>query len=490
MPVTVGSLLRDPSLSLRRCTPADAADRPVSWVHVSELADPTPFLDGGELLLTTGLTLGDDVAGYVARLVDAGVAALGFGTGVAHDAVPPALVSAAEAGGLTVLEVPRRTPFIAISRSVAAALAAEEYATVARSASAQQDLARAALRAGEGPALLTRLARSVGGWVLLLDGAGQPVEAVPAAAAARAAELSGELAQLRRARPPASAAVSGPEATVLLQSLGTGTRPRGFLVVGREGPVPPAERLLVNTAALLLTLRGEQSRALDDARAALRSALLELLLAGDAAAARTALGRIGEQLPREPVVVHVAQGTPAQRAAAVEVAGELTPGAFAAERDGVLVVLAGTGMGAELAARVPGLAVGSSAALPESRLAEGLEQARQAAARAARGSRRAVGFADLAAEGVTALLDPGAAEAFAASLLAPLSAADEDGGELLRSLRTWLAHHGQWEPAAADLGVHRHTLRRRMARAEQLLGRDLDSAGVRAELWLALQLLR
>ena len=35
-------------------------DRPVRWVHISELADPTPWLSGGELLLTTGLQLGDD----------------------------------------------------------------------------------------------------------------------------------------------------------------------------------------------------------------------------------------------------------------------------------------------------------------------------------------------------------------------------------------------------------------------------------------------
>ena len=65
-------------------------------------------------------------------------------------------------------------------------------------------------------------------------------------------------------------------------------------------------------------------------------------------------------------------------------------------------------------------------------------------------------------------------------------AADRAGpGDLVESLRIWLAAHGQWEPAAARLGVHRHTLRKRIRRAEELLGRDLDSPGVRAELWLA-----
>jgi DNA-binding PucR family transcriptional regulator len=61
-------------------------------------------------------------------------------------------------------------------------------------------------------------------------------------------------------------------------------------------------------------------------------------------------------------------------------------------------------------------------------------------------------------------------------------------GDLVRSLRVWLAHHGQWDPAAAELGVHRHTLRNRMQKVERLLGRELDSPDLRAELWLALRL--
>ena len=99
----------------------------------------------------------------------------------------------------------------------------------------------------------------------------------------------------------------------------------------------------------------------------------------------------------------------------------------------------------------------------------------------------AAAFADLAARGLTALLDPDGTRAFADSLLGPLVAADRAGaGDLVESLRVWLAHHGQWEPAAAALGVHRHTLRKRVRRVQDLLGRDLDEPGTRAELWVAL----
>ena len=53
-------------------------DRAVRWVHISELADPTPWLSGGELLLTTGLGVGDGRE-YVERLVAHGLTGLGFG---------------------------------------------------------------------------------------------------------------------------------------------------------------------------------------------------------------------------------------------------------------------------------------------------------------------------------------------------------------------------------------------------------------------------
>ena len=59
----------------------------------------------------------------------------------------------------------------------------------------------------------------------------------------------------------------------------------------------------------------------------------------------------------------------------------------------------------------------------------------------------------------------------------------------MRSLAGWLEHNGEWDAAAAALGVHRHTLRNRIRRAGTLLDRDLGSAAVRAELWVALRLL-
>ncbi|NKE64086.1 hypothetical protein FXN61_48340 [Lentzea sp. PSKA42] len=147
MPMTLARLRQEPALRLRVLAGHDLLDRPVGWVHVSELDDPTPFLEGGELLLTTGLRVDADTdfRAFVARLVDREVAGLGFGIGLGHDVVPVGLVTAADEAGLPLLEVPKRTPFIAISKAVSAAVAADSYAEVTATNAAQRELTAAAL---------------------------------------------------------------------------------------------------------------------------------------------------------------------------------------------------------------------------------------------------------------------------------------------------------------------------------------------------------
>ena len=87
------------------------AARPTAKVVSSELADPGPFLEGGEILLTTGLETGawhDQWDGYVRRLADAGVAAVGFAIGLTHAETPAALAAACRRHQLNLFEVPRR----------------------------------------------------------------------------------------------------------------------------------------------------------------------------------------------------------------------------------------------------------------------------------------------------------------------------------------------------------------------------------------------
>src|SRR3954462_15361655 len=145
--LTIRELVRD--LDIQVLAGEANLDAPVRWVHSSELADPTPWLSGGELLLTTGLQLGGDAEQreYVARLVRRGLTGLGFGSGFSHAAVPDALRAAAEELGFPLFEVPYEVPFIAVTEKAFTHLVNEQYAVLQRALSAHERLQRVLLSA-------------------------------------------------------------------------------------------------------------------------------------------------------------------------------------------------------------------------------------------------------------------------------------------------------------------------------------------------------
>src|SRR6185436_13450104 len=86
------------------------------------------------------------------------------------------------------------------------------------------------------------------------------------------------------------------------------------------------------------------------------------------------------------------------------------------------------------------------------------------------------------------LQDDDALRLFCDSILAPIEDSEGTyGGELMRSLEAFIECNGQWERAARALYCHRHTLRYRIRRVEELTGRSLDSARDRIDFWLALR---
>ncbi|WP_329568184.1 PucR family transcriptional regulator [Kitasatospora sp. NBC_01266] len=537
MPPTLASVVRNASLHLTVLAGADHLERPVRWVHTSELDDPTPFLEGGELLLTTGIKLGAGTKGlqsYVHRLADAGVVGLGLGVGLSHTEVPQALVEAAAQRGLPLLRVPEPTPFIAISKVVSAALAAEQYEAVTTSFEAQEELTRAALGQNGTAAVVRRLAARLGGWAALYDSSGALSVVAPDWAARRAARLAAEVDRLRRRPAPASAALQGrapgfdtaDEDFVVVQSLGADRRPRGFLAVGTEDRISPTERYVLNAAVALLTLTLERSRELRHAEERMGAALLRLVLAGQVATARQVATGLFGGLPEGTIRVLVAGAAPGGEKAEGEApVHDLTELAERAEqaggragekllvaresagkdgkdskdgKDGAahperLVLLAVDGGAVHRAClgaveEHEGLALGISAPAAVEEAGGAYAQAERALAVALRGGRRSVGHEEVGAGSLLPLLGEDAVAAFAEGLLRPLRDHDRTArGDLVASLRAWLSRHGQWDAAAADLGVHRHTLRYRMRRVEELLGRSLDDTDVRMELWLALR---
>jgi purine catabolism regulator len=464
------------ALHLRVRAAEDAMDRPVRWVAVSELEDPTPFLEGDELVLTTGMRLGPkDAQPYIARLVARGVAGLGFGVGLGHDGVPGEFVEVAGRAGLPLVEVPRETPFIAIGKAVGELRAAERYEELSSALAAQGRLTRAALQNGGMGAVVERLAREIHGWAVLLDEAGTVLHVAGEGADNGADLLQRELGRLRAPGSPTSLALSGPYEHVIAQPLGDQRHIRGFFAVGTERPFSPVGHTVVNTANSLLALSLEQGRDQLAAVRRIRSAVLRLLLAGDRPAAEETLEAVGGRLPAGPLVVLACETRDAERLQ------DLLP-AFTAPWGSAVVVLgvAGDADGLiETAAECGRVGVSGPVELHE--LATGLDQAQRALVSAAPVMR----FSDLAGQGLLSLVDPGVLSGFATSLLAPLRGYGSRA-DLVESLRAYLAYNGHWDAAAQRLGIHRHTLRYRMRRVGELLGRDLDDPAVRAELWIAL----
>lgn len=492
MPVTLRDLVDDRTLGLTVTAGEHALVRAVAWVHVSELPDPTPFLEGGELLLTTGLGLGaeTDFDAFVRRLAGSGVSGLGFGTGLSHDRVPAGLVRAARHAGLPLVEVPRRTPFIAISKAVSAALAADAYAEVTTTHAAQQALTKAALSRSGQAALVRKLAQLLEAWVLLVDGSGHPVQATPGSAVRRLGTVSAEVDRLRTRSGPASVAFSDDGDQISVQALRS--RPAAFLAVGRPSALTRIDHHVLNSAVSLLTLALTRSQSLAAAQRRLRTGLMRLLLAGETDAAAESMADLWGPLPSPPVCVLAISGPRTARDRLADLLdAEPAQVAFFAELDDHVLALAGAeGDGVErLAGRVrqlTGLRAGVSDPVDYRAVVEGYRQAIQAVDTAQRIGAAAVRFAELGGRGLLSLVRSEDARAFAESLLSPLMRHDAAGrGDLVRSLREWLGQHGQWDPAATRLGVHRHTLRHRIAKVAELLGVNLDSPGVRAELWLA-----
>src|ERR1700754_3733561 len=173
--LTVRGLVADMGLEL--AVGGDGADAPVRWVHISELPDPTPWLSGGELLLTTGIQLESDVRQreFVRLLAGRHLSGLGFGTGFNHDELPPALVEEASAVGFPVFEVPYELPFIALTEKAFTRLVNEQYEVLQRGIAIHKRLERLVLEESGLDEVVRALAAAIGGAVCVLSGRGETI---------------------------------------------------------------------------------------------------------------------------------------------------------------------------------------------------------------------------------------------------------------------------------------------------------------------------
>jgi purine catabolism regulator len=444
----------------------------LTGVHVSELEDPTVFLYGGELLLTVGLQLGgldgdaraEAARNYVQRLVDGGVAALGLGLGSGHAMVPDELRAACVELGLPLLTVPRESPFLAVSRAYWELVRQGGEAELTALLGLQVALTRAAAEEDAEPEIVRELSRALGTWVAYLpEGDGTPSSASARGGelpAGLLAELARESARLRTARRGATGNIQLASGTASLYPVSDGPAMSGYLALGRSGQLGAAERHLFLTASTLLAARAAGQRRAAAERRRAEGMLAALVLEGHDDAARLLATQMDSApLPETAFVVVLPD--------LEELATQPHPDGLVLERSGVMFVLQAA---SSPAPKLPKGARGAwGGPMPLRRLHEIRAQVAEIAASAPPGQFIRVGHG----------LDLPADEWVDTLVAHP--------GHLLETVRAYLAHRGQWEAAGREIGVHRNSVRYRIAQAKELLGVDLDDPDVAAQLWLALR---
>lgn len=514
MSLTLRDLLADEGLGLRLVNGAAAAalDVPLRWAHISDTPDPTPWLEGGEVLLTTGLGIRDDDAAQrnlVRNLADRGCVAIGFGIGVTVEEVPTALLEEADERGMPVFTVPFEVPFIAVTRRVAEGVFEDHYATLR----AAVDLHRTVLRAvtaGEGiPAVVAAAAAHLPSPTLLVyDFGGQLLVAEDDAGRLTGGLDPAALWNTLVRRHADRDRVSAPEGDVVVTSAAvrSGDEVQAVLAIVTDEPLEEQHALLVEQSIAGISLDLARGQSVRESSRVRVDELLEEVAEGRASASMVerVLDRLHADATRAVHVLCVAPPRGVAERALCTVTEDLLVArghpAIVGRHAGDVVALAPAddpGVADALAAtlrdrRWTTVVVGrSTAKVPTDDLAAGLREARTAAHSPAATPGDVHRVDDIGVEGMLATLREGTgARTFVDQVLGPVVAYDAaEGAELVASLRAYLQHGCRPGPAADELSIHRHTLGYRLERVHELTGRDPRDGGNLLELTLALALL-
>lgn len=480
----------------------------LAGVHISELPDPTPYLEGGELLLTTGMPLGGASAtarDYVARLVGRGVRALVLGLGPIHVETPSALIEACEETGLPLLIVPKQHAFRTVTTGYWELVAAEGRAGLIRQIDTQTSVVRAAAEPHGAEGVARLVAQALGSWAASFPFDGSDPAIWPASAGGVLPALAVELKRFAQRGDVGAATFPLHGYDVIAYPIRDGERTTAAFVVGTTRRLSRPDRQLILTATAALSLRASLSGGARAAERMVQGALAGLLIADEVTAAQALAAAAGARnVPatlRVFAAAPVADGDveavrPVDADSAVAELGRR--GLVSASVGGHPQPVAWTTIDGFLVALFDGGSDAAPDAGPDSR---GGEARRPEAAPAGPLTGSLSGPVPLGSLRATTALVLRTARRAAAGTIIPagesgsMTRGDEAAAllagytraPLVDAVRAYLRHRGGWEHAARDLGVHRNTVRARVRTARETLGLDLDDPDLAAELWIALR---
>lgn len=221
-------------------------DDPIRWVHVSDLADLSTLLQGGELVLTTGAALARSPRPYLRGLAEAGAVGVVVEVGSEVSALPRGVGAAAEELDLALVVLHRRVRFVEVTEAVHRKIVAEQYDEVAFDRRVHETFTELSMKRASINGIVDAAARMLAEPVVLEDLSHQAV----AASSAIPAELLGDW-ERRSRRSPGGGTQAEPWAV-------TGVGPRsqqwGRLVVPRAPADPTRTKMVLERAAAALAM--------------------------------------------------------------------------------------------------------------------------------------------------------------------------------------------------------------------------------------------
>ncbi|MGO3680760.1 PucR family transcriptional regulator [Brevibacterium aurantiacum] len=462
----------------------------VTIVHSSELPAVDEWLAGGEVLLTIGVgqdLSSEGVGDYVGRLKRAGVHALGIGLGSAlpWQELPPVLIEQARAQELALFGVPEPVPFVAVVDAFTRMREEETTRELTRASSAGRRFATDL--AHQGPAaLVDDLASTLAADVHFVSPTGRGLTGADAKTQVRHELI------LEALKPSMAPRLLRTEAGIVEAVPVGDEQVRAWILAPAEATGNTRTRaLLLSTAAALLSLSITEAppRRLESPlfttpltpAQARTEWVQETGLAPVSRVKFTVFGNVRGEDP-ETLMGDLGPGTLLVRAGAmlgvIEAGRQDTDRIYrdAADSAGSSDLAADQVSMVDRVAEVTGLSELSTKMIPLAQVHHAWTVWR---------TQHETASSDVRA--LLSSIDEAAAQRFVDRVLGALLAS-RDEQDLLLTLRSFIATGGVRDAIATELGIHRHTVRARMAKIETLLGRDLSRAESVQAVALALEL--
>ncbi|MQB02011.1 MAG: hypothetical protein GEU78_17405 [Actinobacteria bacterium] len=513
MALLLDDLLSERSLGLRLIAGADGLRTrgPVCWVHCSELPDPTPWLEGGEILLTTGLGVKDSEElqrRLIRGLAQHGCTGVGFGADVilGNANAPQAMVEEADCVGLPLFTVPYEVPFIAVMKMVSHHISKEHYRTLQSALDTHRKVMSLVTSGQSLQAVLDLAARQLPHFgFIVLDYYGQILAGKDPLGRIGPIHHNCLWEAVAGGHPHASNCAAHREGRVISGRLVRVERQieAVFAMVGHRPP-EEHERLLMEQSIAGVTLMMGRELSVREMRRRQVDQLLKLAVTGRAnqqmLAEQAASVGLNPAAAFRVLCVAVARNSSLGIRNCCTVVEDAMKGLnrVVGRWDGDVYLLLQPADAVVAESVVDELArCGLAAVVGRSRehmgmesLASAIREAYAAMSRTGDGGSGVRNVEDLDVTSLlTGLEDRGIGDSIVEGVLGPVLAYDRnEGTNLVETLAAYFRHGCRAGPAAEDLCVHRHTLVYRLNRAREIGGRDPKSGAHILEYTLALKL--